>query len=291
MTHDSNHMTRKYFDSLMLETRYIDSDLPDTKFELWGETFDTPIMTAALSHLHNICDDGMVQFAKGANDAGAVHWVGMGEPDDMERIFAAAKTVRIIKPHADNKDVLWRIEHANQHGAFAVGMDIDHAFSHDGKYDVCRDLPMKPKSTEELKMFVQASKVPFIVKGVLSVQDAVKCAEAGVGGIVVSHHHGRMSSCIPPLMALPRIKAAVGDSMKIFVDCGIESGMDAYKALALGADAVSVGRHLMTPLADGAAAVTKRLCDMTGELRATMARTGVKSLADFDPSVIYPRNF
>ena len=103
---------------------------------------------------------------------------------DIIRSFAAAKTVRIIKPHADNKDVIWRIEHANQHGAFAVGMDIDHAFSHDGKYDVCRDLPMKPKSTEELKMFVQASKVPFIVKGVLSVQDAVKCAEAGVGGIV-----------------------------------------------------------------------------------------------------------
>ncbi len=291
MTHDSNHMTREYFDSLMLETRYIDSDLPDTKFELWGETFETPIMTAALSHLHNICDDGMVQFAKGAKDAGAVHWVGMGEPDEMERIFAAAKTVRIIKPHANNDDVLWRIEHANRHGAFAVGMDIDHAFSHDGKYDVCRDLPMKPKSTEELKMFVQASKVPFIVKGVLSVQDAVKCAEAGVGGIVVSHHHGRMSSCIPPLMALPRIKAAVGDSMKIFVDCGIESGMDAYKALALGADAVSVGRNLMGPLAEGAVGVTRRLNDMTGELRATMARTGVKSLSDFDPGVIYPRNF
>ena len=291
MTHDSNHMTREYFDSLMLETRYIDSDLPDTKLELWGETFDTPIMTAALSHLHNICDDGMVQFAKGANDAGAVHWVGMGEPEEMERIFAAAKTVRIIKPHADNNDVLWRIEHANRHGAFAVGMDIDHAFSHDGGYDLVRGLPMKPKSTEELKMFVQASNVPFIVKGVLSVQDALKCAEAGVGGIVVSHHHGRMSSCIPPLMALPRIKAAVGDSMKLFVDCGIESGMDAYKALALGADAVSVGRHLMTPLADGAAGVTKRLSDMTGELRATMARTGVRSLADFDPSVIYPRNF
>ncbi|MBP3378096.1 MAG: alpha-hydroxy-acid oxidizing protein [Clostridia bacterium] len=291
MTHDSNHMTREYFDSLMLETRYIDSDLPDTKFELWGETFETPIMTAALSHLHNICDDGMVEFAKGAKDAGAVHWVGMGEPDEMERIFAAAKTVRIIKPHANNDDVLWRIEHANRHGAFAVGMDIDHAFSHDGKYDVCRDLPMKPKSTEELKMFVQASKVPFIVKGVLSVQDAVKCAEAGVGGIVVSHHHGRMNSCIPPLMALPRIKAAVGDSMKIFVDCGIESGMDAYKALALGADAVSVGRNLMGPLAEGAVGVTRRLNDMTGELRATMARTGVKSLSDFDPSVIYPRNF
>jgi isopentenyl diphosphate isomerase/L-lactate dehydrogenase-like FMN-dependent dehydrogenase len=291
MTHDSNLATREYFDSIFLETRYIDSDLPDTKFELWGETFDTPIMTAALSHLHNICEDGMVQFAKGANDAGALHWVGMGDPEDMERIFAAAKTVRIIKPHADNKDVLWRIEHANRYGAFAVGMDIDHSFSHDGKYDVCRDLPMKPKSVEELKMFVQASKVPFIAKGVLSVQDALKCAEAGVGGIVISHHHGRMGSCIPPLMALPKIKAEIGNSMKIFVDCGIESGMDAYKALALGADAVSVGRHLMTHLADGATGVTKRINAMTGELSTIMARTSVPTLKDFDPSVLYFRNF
>ena len=291
MTHDSNLATREYFDSIFLETRYIDSDLPDTKFELWGETFDTPIMTAALSHLHNICEDGMVQFAKGANDACALHLVGMGEPEDMERIFAAAKTVRIIKPHADNKDVLWRIEHANRHGAFAVGMDIDHSFAHDGKYDVCRDLPMKPKSVEELKMFVQASKVPFIAKGVLSVQDALKCAEAGVGGIVISHHHGRMGSCIPPLMALPKIKAEIGNSMKIFVDCGIESGMDAYKALALGADAVSVGRHLMTHLADGAAGVTKRINAMTGELSTIMARTSVPTLKDFDPSVLYFRSF
>ena len=291
MTHDSNLATREYFDSIFLETRHIDSDLPDTKFELWGETFDTPIMTAALSHLHNICEDGMVQFAKGANDAGALHWVGMGDPEDMERIFAAAKTVRIIKPHADNKDVLWRIEHANRYGAFAVGMDIDHSFSHDGKYDVCRDLPMKPKSVEELKMFVQASKVPFIAKGVLSVQDALKCAEAGVGGIVISHHHGRMGSCIPPLMALPKIKAEIGNSMKIFVDCGIESGMDAYKALALGADAVSVGRHLMTHLADGAIGVTKRINAMTGELSTIMARTSVPTLKDFDPSVLYFRNF
>lgn len=291
MTHDSNKITRDYFDSLLLETRYIDSDLPDTSLELFGETFETPIMTAALSHLHQICDNGMVEFARGAKEAGAVHWVGMGEPDEMEEIFANAKTVRIIKPHADNNDVLWRIEHAVKNGAFAVGMDIDHAFSHDGKYDLVRGLPMKPKSFDEIKMFVDASKVPFIVKGVLSVADAVKCAEAGVGGIVVSHHHGRMNYCIPPLMALPRIKAAVGDSLKIFVDCGIESGYDAYKALALGADAVCVGRHLMGPLANGAAGVTERINQMTGELRATMARTGVASLKDFDPSVIYHRNF
>ena len=291
MTHDSNKITRDYFDSLLLETRYIDSDLPDLTFELFGETFKTPIMTAALSHLHNICDNAMVEIAKGASEAGAVHWVGMGEPDEMENIFASAKTVRIIKPHADNDDVLWRIEHAVKNGAFAVGMDIDHAFSWDGKYDNVLGLPMKPKTLDEINTFVEAAKVPFIVKGVLSVSDALKCIDAGVKGIVVSHHHGIMNYATPPLMVLPKIKEAVGDRMKIFVDCGIESGMDVYKALALGADAVCVGRNLMGPLAEGASGVTRRINELNRELCATMARTGVKSLKDFDPSVIYYRNF
>ncbi|MBQ8624135.1 MAG: alpha-hydroxy-acid oxidizing protein [Oscillospiraceae bacterium] len=291
MTHDSNRITREYFDSLLLEARYIDSDLPDLSFELFGETFNTPIMTAALSHLHKICDNAMVEIAKGASDAGAVHWVGMGEYDEMKAIFASAKTVRIIKPHANNDDVLWRIEHAVNNGAFAVGMDIDHAFSWDGNYDNVLGLPMKPKSFDEIKMFVKAAKVPFIIKGVLSVKDAVKCAEAGVKGIVVSHHHGIMNYAVPPLMVLPDIKKAVGDSMKIFADCGFESGMDVYKAMALGADAVCVGRNLMGPLTEGAKGVTRRINELNNELKATMARTGVKSLKEFDPSIIHYRNF
>ena len=69
MKHDSNQITRDYFDSLLVETRFIDSELPDTTLELWGETFDTPVMTAALSHLHNICENGMVEFALGAKNA------------------------------------------------------------------------------------------------------------------------------------------------------------------------------------------------------------------------------
>lgn len=291
MSGDSNKITRDYFESLLLESRYIDSDLPDTSFTLFGEEFKTPIMTAALSHLHNICDNAMVEYAKGATNAGAVHWVGMGEPDEMEDIFAAAKTIRIIKPHADNKDVLWRIEHAVSNGAFAVGMDIDHAFSWNGQYDNVLGLPMKPKTLDEIKMFVKAAGIPFVVKGVLSVSDAKKCVDAGVAGIVVSHHHGILNYAVPPLMALPEIRKAVGHSLKIFVDCGFESGMDAFKALALGADAVSFGRHLMGPLANGAEGVTKRINELTSELSVAMARTGAKSLSEIDPSVIYHRNF
>ena len=286
MNGDSNVITREYFDSLLLETRYIDSDLPDISFELFGERFETPVMTAALSHLHKICDNAMVEIAKGAKNAGAVHWVGMGEPEEMEEIFAAAKTVRIIKPHADNNDVFWRIDHAVSNGAFAVGMDIDHAFSWDGKYDNVLGLPMKPKSLDEIKAFASYAKVPFIVKGVLSVSDAKKCLDAGVTGIVVSHHHGIMNYAMPPLMVLPEIADAVGGRMKIFVDCGFESGMDVFKALALGADAVCVGRNLMGPLSEGASGVTRRIKEINSELCATMARTGAKSLGKIDPSVI-----
>ena len=292
-TGDSNQITREYFDSLLLETRYVDAGLPSTELELFGERFTTPIMTAALSHLQNTCEDGMAEYARGAKLAGAVHWVGMGEPEELERIIATGtRAIRIIKPHAENKDVYWRIEHAVKAGAFAVGMDIDHSFSGNGNYDVVMGLPMKAKSFEEIRDFVKAaSPLPFVIKGVLSVKDAKKCVAAGVKGIVVSHHHGIMPYSVPPLLVLPEIVKAVGGQVKIFVDCGIESGMDVFKALALGADAVSVGRELMKPLKDGHQAVCDRIHEMNGELKSTMARTGAHSLSEIDSSVIHYRSF
>ncbi len=284
-------ITRDYFDSLLLETRYIDSELPSTRIELFGEEFETPIMTAALSHLHNPAD-GMAVYGKGAALADAVHWVGMGSDEELESVVATgARTIKIIKPHAENKEVFRKIEHAVAAGCFAVGMDTDHAFNSIGGYDDVFGLPMKSKSVEEISEFVQAAGVPFVVKGVLSPRDAEKCAKAGCAGLVVSHHHGMVDYSVPPLMVLPDIISAVGREMPVFIDCGIESGMDAYKCLALGAKAVSVGRHLMPLLKDGPDAVAKRIYEMNAELAGIMARTGVKSLADMDPTVIHRRTF
>jgi isopentenyl diphosphate isomerase/L-lactate dehydrogenase-like FMN-dependent dehydrogenase len=96
---------------------------------------------------------------------------------------------------------------------------------------------------------------------------------------------------VPPLMVLPEIVKAVGNEIPVFVDCGIVSGMDAYKCLALGAKAVSVGRHLMPLLKDGPEAVAQRIYEMNAELAGIMARTGVKSLDDMDPTVIHRRTF
>lgn len=287
-----DQITRDFFDSLLLETRYLDSSIPSTEITLFGHSFSMPVMTAALSHLDNTAPGGMVTYAAGAAKADVLHWVGMGSEQELEAVLATgAKTVKIIKPHADNRVVFGKMEHAVKAGCIAVGMDIDHAFNSQGGYDSVFGLPMKAKTTDEIRDFVQAAGVPFIVKGVLSPYDAEKCLEAGCAGIVVSHHHGMMQYSVPPLMVLPDILKAIGHDIPVFVDCGIESGMDAYKCLALGATAVSVGRHLMPLLKEGADAVAARIGQMGAELAGVMARTGVASLSQMDSSVIHKRNF
>lgn len=285
---DSNRITREYFDSLLIEMRHIDAVIPSTELKLYGETFATPIMTAALSHLDKCRTDGAAEMAKGALAANALMWTGMGEDEELEKITATgAKTIKIIKPHADNNVIFKKIEHAEKCGVTALGMDIDHAFNSRGQYDNVLGLPMSPKTFDEIKSFIGATKLPFIIKGVLSVEDALKCVEAGAKGIVVSHHHGIMDFAIPPLMILPDIAKAIEHSIPVFIDCGIESGYDAFKALALGASAVCVGRALMGPLSEeGADGVHRKLSELTQELSGVMARTCSADILHIDPALV-----
>ena len=287
----AKELTRQYFDSLYLEQRLMDSQVPKTEMWLFGKKFKTPVMTAALSHLgtfHPDAPNGMVDYAKGAFLADAVHWYGMGEEPEFEAIMATgAQTIRIVKPYADEVKIERQLKHAEELGALAVGMDIDHMFDMQGNPDLCAGEQMAVKSSEDLRRYIAMTNLPFVVKGVLSVEDAVKCAEIGVRGIVVSHHGGRLSAAVPPLYVLPDIVKAVGHKMAIFVDCGICSGMDAYKAMALGATAVSVGIHLIPFVKQGAEAVAKRIEDMTGEMKGVMAATGVKDVKSFDASLVH----
>ena len=142
---------------------------------------------------------------------------------------------------------------------------------------------------DDLKKYVASTPLPFVAKGVLSVQDALKCLEAGCKAIVVSHHHGRLPFAVPPLSLLSKIKEVLkGSGMLIFVDCGINTGYDAYKALALGADAVAVGRGILPPLLkEGSKGVEEKLKHMDEELSELMLYTGVKDTNAFDPSVLH----
>lgn len=286
---NSDQITREYFDSLLIETRYIDSVIPSTTLELYGQTFSTPIMTAALSHLNGCHPDGLTEMARGAVAANAVMWAGMGDEAELESMIATgAKTIKIIKPYADDSIIFRKIEHAEKYGALAVGMDIDHAFNSKGQPDAVMDFSMSNKTLDEIKTYIKATKLPFIIKGVLSEQDAYKCLEAGAEGIVISHHHGIQDFAVPPLMILPKIVEVVNSRIPIFVDCCISSGMDAFKALALGATAVSVGRKFMNSLSDGGAdGVQNKIEEMTEELSCVMARTCSKDILYIDSSVIW----
>lgn len=289
---NAKETNRKYLDSIWLEQRIMDPAIPSTEMNLFGKSFVSPIMTAALSHLgrnNTDPDSAFVQYAKGASKAGVVHWVGMCENEELDAIAATgAHFIRIVKPYADEEKLFSQLYHTKKMGALAVGMDIDHTFDDDGTPMVVMGQQMALKSLRDMKNYCNATDLPFIVKGVLSVKDAVRCAEIGAAGIVVSHHGGHFPYAVPPLMILPDILRELNGSMKVFVDSGIASGADAYKALALGADAVSVGTALLPHLKKGgAAAVGVSLKEMNDELRYFMANTGVRNTSGFDPSVLH----
>ena len=286
---DAVKITRDYFDSLLLEMRLIDSDLPSLEFELFGSVFSTPVMTAALSHLNRTHPGGMVELARGAAAANAVMWAGMGDESELEQIIATgAKTIKIIKPYADEKLIMRKIEHAEKHGALAVGMDLDHSFSKRGGYDKVLGQEMRPKTQADILRYTRSTKLPFVVKGVLSTQDAIKCMEADVAGIVVSHHHGILDYAVPPLMILPDIADVIGEQIPIFLDCAVERGYDVFKAIAFGASAASVGRALMEPLAmEGAEGVKKAIEEISTELAFAMAMTGSADISSVDPDTIW----
>ena len=290
---DANVYNRSFLDSIHLEMRVIDSVEPDLTTEIFGEKYDSPIMMPAFSHLNKVGKDGkkpMVHYAEAAKDLNVLNWVGMEPNDEYEEIAAAnSKTVRIIKPFADHSIIIDQIKFAREHGAVAVGIDIDHVPGTNGKYDVVDGILMGPVLLEDLKEYVKIAEIPFVAKGVLSVQDALKAKEAGCSAIVISHHHGRLPFGIAPLQILPRIKEALKDSnITIFVDCSMDTGYDAYKALALGADAVSVGRGILAPLLkEGKDGVVKKVERMNEELSEMMMYTGVKDTKSFDSSVLY----
>lgn len=281
---DSVRIARMYMDSLLVESRIVGAVRPDTAFRFLGETFEMPLMTAALSHLD------LVSMAEGAKQAGAPVSIGMGGNEEMGKVLATgAKVMKIIKPYADEREILSRIEYAEANGAIAVGMDVEHAVNvNDAEDSLVVGMQMKQPTLAELEKYIKATKLPFFVKGVLSARDAVKCRDLGAAGVILSHHNGLLRYAVPPVMILPEIRKAVGKDLIVIADGGIESGFDAFKALARGADAVTVGKALMGPLKEaGAEGVRDTLNKFAGQLRAMMIRTGTKDLKHMDPSVIH----
>ncbi len=133
------------------------------------------------------------------------------------------------------------------------------------------------------------TRLPILLKGILHEDDARQAAQMGVAGLIVSNHGGRtLDTAIPTAWALPRIAQAVGPDMPLLVDGGIRRGTDVLKAIALGADAVLIGRPYVHALATaGALGVAHVIRLLRDELEIAMALTGCATLGDITPAVLF----
>ena len=141
---DSIQIAREYMDSLLVESRLLGAVKPTAKFDFLGETFDTPIMTAALSHID------LVAMAEGAASAGAAVSIGMGDNETLGAVInTGAKVMKIIKPYEDHDEIYSRIRYAEENGAIAVGMDVEHSIhAGDPEPDNIHGLQMKLPTTQ-----------------------------------------------------------------------------------------------------------------------------------------------
>lgn len=147
-------------------------------------------------------------------------------------------------------------------------------------------------SYDDLRWLRELWTGPLIVKGVQHPDDAVQILETGADAIVLSNHGGRqLDRSIAPLELLPEVRRAVGTQATVFVDGGVQSGADVVTAIALGADAVLVGRaYLYGLMAGGEAGVTRALDILTAEIGITMQLIGATTLADLNPDLVQLRD-
>lgn len=282
----------RFFDRFGFRFRMIDSQPASTALSLFGRVFKTPVFGGALSGMADIAEKPLVKVAMGLKEAGSMMWIGVAPSDQVKEVLdTGVPAVRIVKPFRDIEGMIRELKEAEEGGAVAVGTDIDFFYGGKRGDRTFAENAMSPKTTMELKKLVNATKLPFIVKGVLSAQDAKKALEAGAGGIVVSNHSGAIIDyAAHPLEILPEVREAVGNKIPILVDSGFRRGSDVMKALCLGADAVLAGWLLVMGLAaDGSRGVTGITEVVTEELRRIMSVTGCGNLDEIDNTVLIRR--
>lgn len=270
---------------------------PDTSTRIFGQRFSFPIFAAPLTGASYNMGGKLNErefigaVIKGSRLAGTIGMCGDGgNTGFFDSGLDAIKEedghgIAVIKPRS-NEAIIERVARAEKAGALAVGVDVDGAglviMASHGQ-------PVEPKSEADLRELVSSTRLPFIVKGVMTADEAIIAARAGAAAIVVSNHGGRIMDHTPGAAeVLPSIAAAVKSSVTILVDGGVRTGLDVLKLLALGADGVLLGRPIIMGVFGGGAEGTVLVLErMAGELRQAMILTGCSSIKEIDSRVIF----
>ncbi|ABB15754.1 alpha-hydroxy-acid oxidizing protein [Carboxydothermus hydrogenoformans] len=269
---------------------------PDLSFELFGVKVSMPVFAAPITgttyNMGGALTDEEYSLAvvEGSLLAGTLAFTGDGADPTMYGSGLKAikkvegKGIPIIKPRAQ-EEIIKRIREAEETGAIAVGVDIDGA----GLLTMAlKGQPVSPKTLEEVMEIVNSTRLPFILKGIMTPDEAELAVQAGAKAIVVSNHGGRTLDETPGAAdVLPEIAARVKGKITILADGGVRSGVDVLKLLALGADGVLIGRPIIVAaFGGGAEGVKIYLEKIKKELREAMLLTGVARVTEVPGTII-----
>ena len=269
----------------------------DTSVELFGRTFKYPFFAGPVGamtlHYGEKYDDLAYNnlLVDACAKGGIAAFTGDGtNAKVMEGATAAIKAagglgIPTVKPW-NLETIREKMELVKASGSFAVAMDIDGA-----GLPFLKNLtpPAGSKTEDEPREVAEMAGVPFIIKGIMTRRGALKAKDAGAAAIVVSNHGGRvLDQCPATAEVLEDIVEAVGGRMKILVDGGLRSGVDVFKALAMGADGVLLGRPFVTAVYGGAAEGVQCYIDkIGGELEDTMRMCGANTISDITRDMIF----
>lgn len=280
---------RAALDEIRLRTRLIHRiNEVDTSLEVLGISVKIPIFAAPIAG--SVVDYHAV--IQGCQENETLCFIGYPQPHATIKDFGRIqdkKIAWIIKPLQDLAELKTCFRIAEEAGCLAVGIDVDSAaglqqYTHSSTWR----LNWSFKSMEELKTIREWTTLPFIIKGILSVEDAELCIEADVDALIVSNHAGHALDCTQSAIeVLPEITDAVGGKVDVLMDGGIRHGTDVLKALALGAKGVLVGRPTIWGYNAGGASGVARLFELfTLELTRAMQLTGVSNVKDVPMSIL-----
>ncbi len=270
---------------------------PDLSLHLWGRKLSMPILAAPMTGTpYNMGgkmteEEFITELVSGSAAAGTLSMTGDGADPAMYasglKVGASHRgsTIPVIKPRAQ-EEIIKYLRQAEAAGVLAAGMDIDGA----GLITMAlKGQPVSTKTIGEVKEIVSATGLPFILKGIMTPQEAELAIDAKAAGIVVSNHGGRVLDFTPGVAeVLPAIAERAKGKVIIFADGGVRTGADVLKLLALGADAVLVGRPLVVgAFGGGREGVALVLNKMKTELFQAMLLTGTADVKKIPKNILY----
>ena len=298
----------------------VDVSKLDTRVTLFGQQHDFPILLAPTAAHKLMHPEGELATVRGAAAAGTTMVVSSFANTKLEDVAAAARSPLWFQlyaqtDHGFTRELVQRAEAAGYRALCLTvdtpiagarnreakagaklgvlpnleglkGVDAQAGAYTQGIYNSRLDAALTWKDVEWLRSF---AKIPLLVKGVLNPDDADHAVKAGVAGIMVSNHGGRNLDTLPATIdALPLVVDKVAGRVPVTLDGGIRRGTDVLKALALGANAVLIGRPYLYGLgAAGEEGVTKVITILQREFQMAMALTGRTSIGTIDRSVIW----